>query len=54
MSIADETELRVTAELLRAGLLPAEDAPPYPREALEAAVAKLARRLVWAAYLRKA
>ncbi|MGW9821915.1 hypothetical protein ACUXK4_004504 [Methylorubrum extorquens] len=54
MSIADQTDLQVTAELLRAGLLPAEDAPPYPREVLEAAVAKVALQMTRAPFERKA
>lgn len=52
MSIADETDLKVTAELLRAGLLPTEDVPQYPVEDLKAAIAAVANRLNQAAYRR--
>ena len=45
MSIADETTLRVLAQLLRAGLLPREDAPAYPDAAIKAALAKVGRSL---------
>lgn len=41
MSIADETDLRVTIELLRENLLPAEGyAPPAIGKAIAAAVEK--------------
>nr|WP_165301640.1 hypothetical protein [Methylorubrum zatmanii] len=46
MSIADQTDLLVTARLLRAGLY--QPSEPYPDKILQAAVAGVARKLTYA------
>nr|USU31527.1 hypothetical protein NG677_19730 [Methylobacterium sp. OTU13CASTA1] len=46
MSIADQTDLLVTARLLRAGLY--QPSAPYPTETLKRAVAGVAKRLTYA------
>lgn len=43
MSIADQTDLKVTAELLKAGLLP--PAPSYDKAALKGAIVQVTERL---------
>lgn len=45
MSISEETDLRVTAELLKAGLLPAEDVPTYDEATFMAAIRIIAERI---------
>lgn len=52
MSIADQTDLAVTAELLKAGLLPADDVPTYDENLLKEAIRAVAERLHYDAYRR--
>ncbi|WP_375462969.1 hypothetical protein [uncultured Methylobacterium sp.] len=46
MSIADQTDLKVTAELLKANLMP--PAPSYDKDVLKAAIEQVTERLYFA------